>query len=187
MAKIVIGITGQIACGKGAIKKYLMEKYGADDFRFSTMLRDVLNRLQIETSRENLQTISFLIRSNFGEDTLAKAMAHDLKNSGADLVVVEGIRRLADIKYLREVPGFKLIRVVVNEKLRYERVVSRNENKGDDQKTYEQFLTDQNAEAEKEIPTVMAAADYEIVNEGTMADLERDTDNIIADIKNKNN
>lgn len=185
MAKIVIGFTGQIACGKGAVKKYLMEKYGADDFRFSTMLRDVLGRLQIETSRENLQTISFLLRQNFGEDTLAKAMAYDLKNSTAELIVVEGIRRLADIKYLREVPGFKLVRVVANEKLRYERVVSRNENKGDDQKTYEQFLADQNAEAEKEIPTVMAAADYEIINEGSMNGLESEIDRILADIKSQ--
>jgi dephospho-CoA kinase len=45
--KIVIGLTGQIACGKGVIKKHLMETHGASDYRFSTILRDLLKRLQL--------------------------------------------------------------------------------------------------------------------------------------------
>jgi len=43
--KIIIGLVGQMASGKGTIAEYLRDKHGADFFTFSTVLRDVLNRL----------------------------------------------------------------------------------------------------------------------------------------------
>lgn len=181
--RIVIGLTGQIACGKGVIKKYLMESHTASDYRFSSILRDLLTRLHLETSRENLQHISTALRHQFGEDLLAHAMAEDIKNDSRPFMVIDGIRRLADIKFLKEIPGFKLIRIVANEKLRHQRVNTRNENPGDDKKTFADFLEDQQMETEIQIPEVMATADYEIINEGTFAELEKNVDDIVADIK----
>ena len=183
--KIIIGLTGQIACGKGAIKKYLMEKYGASDYRFSTILRDILIRLQVEINRENMQNLSTLLRKNFGEDTLAKAMAHDVENDPHDFIVIDGIRRMADIVSLQDVPGFHLIRVVANEKLRFLRVVFRNENVGDDKKTFADFLEDQTQEAEAEVPLVMENANYEINNEDTFEILESNLDELVKKIKLK--
>jgi dephospho-CoA kinase len=123
------------------------------------------------------------LRHNFGDDLLANAMAEDIKNDNKPFIVIDGIRRLADIKFLKTVPGFYLIRIVANEKLRHERVVSRNENAGDDKKTFADFLKDQQQETEIQIPEVMATADYEIVNEGTLTDLNKEVDEIIANIK----
>lgn len=184
--RIIIGLTGQIACGKGVIKKHLMEKYDASDYRFSTILRDLLKRLHLEATRENLMNISTILRQNFGEDLLASAMAEDIKNDTSPFMVIDGIRRLADIKFLKTIPGFKLIRIVANEKLRHERVVSRNENVGDDKKTFADFLEDQQQETEIQIPEVMAAADYEIINESSLEELDKEVDDIIADIKKHN-
>ena len=110
-------------------------------------------------------------------------MASDLKSASHNLIVIDGIRRMADIIYLREVLGFKLIKIVANEKLRYERVVKRNENPGDGEKTFDQFLKEEKAETEAEIPEVMSHADYEIVNEGSFVDLEETIDNIMEQIK----
>ena len=52
--KIIIGLVGQLACGKGTVAEYLKEKYGASVYRYSTMLRDVLNRLYLEINRVNM-------------------------------------------------------------------------------------------------------------------------------------
>ncbi|MEI7452431.1 MAG: hypothetical protein WCK37_04505 [Candidatus Falkowbacteria bacterium] len=183
--KIIIGLTGKIACGKGITKKYIMSKYGdrAADYRFSTILRDVLNRLDVETGRENLQKISLALRTTFGDDLLAKAIAKDIVNDKHDIVIIDGIRRLNDIKYLRKIHGFILIRIVAEEKLRFLRVVFRNENKGDNEKTFDDFLNDEKAEAEMEIPRVMAKAEMEIYNEDTIIELERNIDKVINKIK----
>ncbi len=169
--KIIIGLTGQIACGKGVIKKFLIEKYKASDYRFSTILRNILDRLDIEQSRKNMQKISIALRKTFGENVLAKAMAKDADEDKDDFIVIDGIRRMADIKYLKNVKGFFLVSVKADKKIRYQRVVQRNENKGDNKKTFAQFLNDEKQETELEIPKTMKKANFVIDNNGTWEEL----------------
>jgi len=183
--KIVIGLVGQIACGKGVVKKYLIEKYNASDYRFSTILRDVLDRLNIEVSRENLSSLSTSLRQSFGEGLLAEAMKEDVSNDEHKVIIIDGIRRMTDMEHLKTLGNFHLISVKVDDKIRYDRVVSRNENAGDADKTYEEFDQDQKAEPEKEIPEVMSKADFEVVNEGTLDELYEQIEKILAEIKNK--
>lgn len=169
--KIIIGLTGQIACGKGVVKKFLIEKYHASDYRFSTILRDVLIRLNIEQSRANIQKMSTLLRQTFGEDLLAKVMADDVKKDNHNFIVIDGIRRMADVKYLKDVPGFFLVSIEADQKIRHQRVIERNENPGDDKKTYEDFLNDENSETEQQIPETMSKADFIIKNNGSWDEL----------------
>ena len=61
-------------------------------------------------------------------------------------------------------------------------MVRRNENAGDKDKTFEQFIADQNNETEKEIPTVMNFAKISIDNNGTLEELYEETDNVIKEI-----
>ncbi|MDP2708705.1 MAG: AAA family ATPase [bacterium] len=177
--KIIIGLTGEICAGKGTVVKYLEKKHGATSYRFSTMLRDLLGRLYLPVSRENMQNISTAIRQHLGEDIMAKVIAEDVKNDDNRVIVVDGVRRVPDIKYLREVPGFKLVRLVANPKTRYDRLIARKENPGDETKTYEQFLADHKKEADNQVPIVMTQADLEINNNGSLEDLYRQVDQII--------
>lgn len=169
--KIIIGLTGQIACGKGVIKKFLIEHYQASDYRFSTILRDVLIRLHVKQTRVNIQTLSTLLRQMLGEDILANVMAEDVVENKDDFIVIDGIRRMADIKHLQKIPGFFLVSVEANENVRYKRVVERNENPGDDKKTFADFLKDDIAETEEQIPETMSHADFTIDNNGTWDEL----------------
>ena len=180
MDKIIFGLVGSLASGKETLKKYLAEKYDAKDCRFSSILRDVLSRLSISNSRENLQKISTVLRANFGEDLLASAIATDASKLDADIVVIDGVRRFTDIEHLKDLPNFILIKVDADPKLRYERMKLRNENAGDDKKTFEEFLKDHEAEADKQIPEVMKTAKYSIDNSGSFEDLYRQIDEIIA-------
>ena len=185
MTKIILGLVGPLASGKGTMKKYIVEKYSGEECRFSTILRDILNRVNVSISRENLQNLSTILRQNFGEDVLAKAITKDAQNFTADIVVVDGVRRMTDIAYLTEALNFYLVAVDAETKTRYERLKMRNENAGDDQKTYEQFLSDQEAEAEKEIPLVMNRANFHIVNNGNLLALYAQIDEIISQVNTK--
>lgn len=179
MSKKILGFTGLIASGKDVTKKYIEEKYGASSHRFSTMLRDILNRLYLPITRENLQSLSLDLRSRFGGDTLARVIAQDVLNDQNDVVIVEGIRRLDDIKELRNFPGFHLIGIDADPKTRYDRVIKRNENVGDADKTFEQFLHEESQEAETEIPKVIAEASHHLDNNGSFEDLYKQIDAII--------
>lgn len=180
MAKAIIGLVGHIACGKEAVKKYIAQKYNTKDCKFSTSLRDIVKRLDIPESRENLQKLSTILRASFGEDLLAKTIAADALKLDSEIVVVDGVRRMADIKYLKELLNFHLIKIEVDPKIRYERMKSRNENAGDKDKTYEQFLADENNESEKEIPIVMDFAKININNNGSFEELYSQIDKILS-------
>lgn len=185
MSKVILGLVGPIASGKGTVKKYIEEKYLGQDCRFSTILRDVLTRIDVQISRDNLQKVSTVLRQTFGEDLLAKAIVKDAQNLEADIVVIDGVRRLADIKYLKEMPNFYLMAIDADSELRYSRLIARKENEGDQNKSYEQFLADHEAEADKEVPIVMKDASFSVDNSGDLNTLYSQIDKIINKLLDK--
>jgi len=183
MKKIIIGLVGEIASGKDVTKKYLEKNYGASCHKFSTILRDLLKRLYLPINRENLQDISTILRQRFGEDLLARIIAEDVSNDPHEMIVVDGIRREEDIAYLKKIPGFSLVSLEVAPEKRYERLVKRNENEGDAEKTYEQFLADGRKETELTIPAIMAKAEYAIDNNGSLLELNKQIENIVITLE----
>lgn len=177
--KIILGLVGNPASGKGIVAEYLKNKYHASSHRFSTMLDDILNRLYLEITRRNLQLTSTMIRKNFGEDIMARVMAEDVKNDKNKIIVVDGARRVADIKYLKKIPGFKLIKVEANIKVRFQRLLKRTEKKDDTKKTFKQFLADHKREADREVPQLMKRADMELDNDGSLKNLYKQIDKMI--------
>jgi dephospho-CoA kinase len=179
MKKIILGLTGEMASGKGTLATYLTDKYQANSHRFSTMLRDILKRLFIEQSRENLQNISTVLRQVFGEEIMAKVMASEAANDQADIVVIDGIRRQADIVHLTKLPEFKLIYLEADMELRYQRLTNRRENADDATVTWEEFQKAHQAETELQIKTLRPQADFIINNNGSISDLYQKIDHIL--------
>jgi dephospho-CoA kinase len=166
--KLIIGLTGPIATGKTTVAKYLADKYGAKIYGFSEPLRDVLNRLYIPLDRPNLALMSNIIRSNFGEDLISRTIAQDIQHDDSPIIVLDGIRRLPDIETMKSLPGFRLLAINADVKLRWQRMTTRGQNSDDATKTYEQFLTDEQAEADRDIPQVMAGAQTTLDNNTTI-------------------
>ncbi len=177
--KIIIGLVGQMASGKGTIADYMKEKHNASTYTFSQMLRDVLERIHQDITRENLQKLSTILRKSFDEDLLASVMATDVLDDKNEIIVVDGVRRFADIKYLQKIDGFVLAKIDVDQKTRFDRLVKRAQNAGDSEKTFEEFQNDEAKEADKEIPAVMTRADEKFDNNGTLENLYTQVDNLL--------
>lgn len=177
--KLIIGLAGEIASGKGTAAKYLVEHHGAITYRFSTILRDVVRRLHLTEDRDTLQKISTFMRKEFGEDTLAKVMFEDAKHDAHTLIVIDGVRRLEDVKYLRELPEFKLAYITAPMRTRYERLVLRGENVDDTTKKYEDFEKDHQRESEREITKLEPFAQEVIDNTGSLPELYTQLDTVI--------
>lgn len=185
MEKIIFGLISEMAGGKETVKKYIEKNYQAKSCRFSSIMRDILDRLYLEKSRDNIQKLSTALRQVYGEDILALSIKREVEDIKAKIVVVDGVRREADILYLKELKNFYLISIEANPKTRYERLKNRNENPGDDKKSYQDFLADHEKEADKQIPDVMKKADYIIDNNGNLEALYNQIDKIIEKIQNK--
>lgn len=181
MAKLILGVTGEMGCGKGTIAQHVTEKYQGNAHRFSTILRDMLDRIHVDQSRENIATLSKILRESFGEDVFAKSMHHDVEEDTHEIVVVDGIRRLEDIKHLRQVPHFKLVYVEASIETRYQRILQRGENVGETQKTFEDFQKDHEANSELQIRGLKEYADYVVNNDGSVEELFGQIDSIIKE------
>ncbi len=177
--KIIIGLAGELAAGKGAAAEYLEKKYKANSHRFSTMLRDILDRLYLEQDRGNMQLLSTILRKNFGEDTLAKVVSQDVAGDSHAVIAIDGVRRLADIKYLKKIPEFKLAYIETSMENRFERIKKRGENTDDKNKTFEEFKQDHKGEAELQIRGLKNDADYVLDNNGNLDGLYKQIDKII--------
>ena len=181
MAKLILGIAGEMGSGKGTIANHVTLQYNGNTRRFSAILRDLLDRINVEKTRENISMISTVLRKDFGEDLLAKAMCRDTEKDEHDIVVVDGVRRMADITFLRELPHFKLIYVEADIQSRYERVVVRGENANDSEKTFQDFKDDHELETELQIRDLKNYADYVVDNDQTYQELYAQIDKIIKE------
>lgn len=181
MAKLILGITGEMVSGKGTVAKYVCDKYGANSYKFSTILRDILDRVHLEHSRENLQNLSEVLRKTYGEDVMAKSITLDVQKDEGDVVVIDGIRRLPDIKFLKELPHFKLVYIDADMEIKHSRLLDRNENTDDANKTFEQFKRDHEGEAESQIRGLREYSQYVIDNNGSLDNLYVQVDKLIKE------
>jgi dephospho-CoA kinase len=178
--KIIIGLVGDLAAGKGTFCSYVQEKHGAHTYRFSNILRDLLTRLYLPLNRTNLQDISTLLRERFSQDILSKVIAEDVNHDSGSLIAIDGIRRPSDITYLKEHPGFHLVYITADQKLRWERMVTRNENTGDAAKTLEEFAKDEQAEADKLIKDLGSQAEFKITNNAGFPEFYNEIERILT-------
>ncbi len=185
MQKIIIGVAGEIASGKDTVGKYIAEKYDALPLRFSQLLRDILDRMGLEQNRENMAKLSLHLRKGFGEDILSKGILAEADKSEKELVVIDGVRRLPDMIQLEMNERFYFVYVEATPETRYERLTKRRQNADDESKTPAQFEKDSLLEAESQIRDLKDRADYVINNDGTLEELLKQVDDMVAVVKSK--
>ena len=167
--------------GKGTVAKHIEQEHNGGVHRFSAILRDILDRIYLEQSRDNLQKLSTLLRKNFGEDLLSKSVYKDAQKDEHEIVVVDGVRRMDDMELLRKLPNFKLIYVDSDIKVRYERIIKRGENSDDAKKSFEEFKKINEDESESQIQDLRNYSDYVIDNNGTFIELYQQVENILKE------
>lgn len=176
---MIFGFVGLIASGKGEATKYLAQKYKASTYRFSTILRSLLDQLFLEHSRDNMIKMSEIVRNAFGENILARAIAENVDKDKNKIIIVEGIRRLADLEFLEKMPNFILVEIFADPQIRFSRLAMRNENPDDATKTFEQFLADHQRTTELSIQDVIRKAKEKINNNGEKESLQKQLDELI--------
>ncbi len=183
--KIILGIAGEIASGKDTVGRYLAEKHGALSLRFSQPLRDILDRLKMGQSRENMSKLSLYLRKAFGEDVLSKVIIEDAKESENDFVVVDGVRRLPDILHMESDGHFYFAYIEADPEKRYQRLTKRRQNVDDATKTAVQFEKDAKLETETQIRDLKDRAEFVIRNDGTLEELYAQVDSIVATLRKR--
>lgn len=171
--RLIIGFVGLPCSGKGTVIDYLVKKHGFFYSSTSDEIRSEIKNRGQKITRENLQKTAGELRQKHGPDIWAKRAWKKVANSGQDRAVVDAIRAVEEIEFLRKQPGFHLMAVLADPKIRFQRMIKRHR-EGDPQ-TWQEFLAmeerDKNAEG-RNIGACLKMADFELENNGTVEELE---------------
>lgn len=155
--KKIIGLCGPISAGKTEAARYI-EKQGYYYVRYSQVISEYLEENKIDINRKNLQRYGEIIFRDYGQYWLNKRLLKKIANK--DYIVVDGIRHLEDITFLKELSfnNFKSVYIDTDFDIRKERFLSNNEGNYD---------AISNHASESEIEALKSVADYIISNNRT--------------------
>lgn len=190
--KLIIGIVGPLASGKGAVADFFRRRFGSISITLSYFVHEELEkRGRKEYTRQNLQDLGNELRERFGNQVLAqKAMEKIEKEERNPIIVIEGIRNPAEVKYLEQQKHFYLISVNADSKIRFSRLTFRR--KPWDPKTWKAFmkisrrdLGTGEKDSGQQVRKCMQMAHFSIVNNRDLAHIYKQMDRVIFRIKRK--
>lgn len=119
---LIIGITGAFGSGKSTAADFL-ESLGFTKISLAHFLEEeLMNRGEKKITRKLLQDLGNEWRGKYGSEILAKKALELIEKKGMQKVVVEGFRNKLEIDEFRGFRNFKLIGIVVNRRIRFERL-----------------------------------------------------------------
>ena len=170
--KKIIALAAKVGAGKSFFTDFVRENYSADYFRFSDSLKEILDILDLEKNRDNLQNLSKILRAEFGENILEKSILKKIKNSQKEILILDGVRRKSDIDYFLNLDNFYLIYIEVDEEKRLERILNRQGDKEDDKEMTLEKLKEaekHNSELQADIKEI---SNFVIDNNGSQEEFE---------------
>jgi dephospho-CoA kinase len=171
-ARLVVGLTGPNAAGKGEAARYLVSR-GLLYHSLSDILREEVALRGLPPTREHLIEMGNLLRRERGAAVLAERTLPRL--NGRD--VIDSIRNPAEVTALRSEPSFVLLAVDAPVELRFARARSRS--RPGDGDTLREFVASEERErgsdpASQQIHLTFEMADLTVSNAGTIEQLERE-------------
>jgi dephospho-CoA kinase len=167
--KIALGIAGELLCGKSTAADFFIKEYQAKYFKFSALLAEVLDVLDLPHTRINLQDAAALLKKEFSEEVLVDALAKRAARSDARFILFDGLRKPEEAAAIRaQIPNFKLLYIEAKLEIRFARQQLRDEKPGESVKTFEEFIESQKHSADISIPLLLKDADYVVYNDSDM-------------------
>jgi len=179
---MIIGITGSDGAGKGTAVEYLKTK-GFSHYSVREFIVAEIERQGLPIDRNQMRLTANALRGEFGNDVVVKKAYERAQREGVKNVVIESLRATAEAEYLKAQGGI-LLAVDADVTTRYARVQERRS--ASDQVTFEEFTTHEALEKNDPDPSgmqkakVMEMADDTIMNDGTVAELERQVESFLT-------
>lgn len=178
MKPTLIGISGTNGAGKDTVGHILATQFNYVFASVTESLRVEARRRGLEPARENLREVSANWRREFGLAVLVDKTCEQRQPElpGKSGLVLASLRNPAEADRIHELGGV-VVWVDADAQLRYQRIQSNASNRdraAEDNKTFEQFVAEEEAEMHRpagadaatlDMSAVKDRADYIIINE----------------------
>ncbi|MBR3248660.1 AAA family ATPase [Candidatus Saccharibacteria bacterium] len=181
----ILAVVGMSGSGKSVVVNHLTEK-GYPKVYFGGMIYKEMEKRGIERTEDGSSEKEFreMIRATEGADWVVRQVieeVHDLIGAGQKRIILDGVYSWTEYKTLKhEFPGrLTFLAVVVDKNLRYARVARRPERAFDAKAIRER---DQSEIENLEKGGPIAAADYYVLNNGTVDETCEQVDGVLKEI-----
>ena len=180
----IVAIVGMSGSGKSVAVDYLTSR-GVPKVYFGGMILKALEKSGLEINERNEKNFREQIRKTEGKDWVVRQVVEEVKNlvaAGQRRIVLDGVYSWTEYKVLKhEFPGMlTFIAIVVSKKIRYKRVGQRQVRP----LTVEEVSSRDTGEIENmEKGGPIAAADYYVLNDGSVEQMEKKLSEILDEIK----
>ena len=158
----IVAITGMPGAGKSTAAKAL-ENIGMKRVVMGDVIREETKRRGLAVDEKNTGEVMRDLRKVYGEGAVAELCLKSIGKAKPDLLVVDGIRSLAEVETFGRAGTVLLLAIHASRERRYSLLKERG--RSDDPITYETFLKRDERELEVGIGRAIALADEVISNE----------------------
>lgn len=183
---MIIGITGTLGAGKGAVVDYLVSKKGFRHVSARSIWTKELKARNLPVDRDHMTVLANELRAENGAAYFMELALASVENAEEN-VVIESVRTVGEVDLLKEKGGY-LLAVDAEKEERYSRITGRNS--ALDGVSYEDFVRQEETEmqnddpAKQNIARVIEVSDYKIENNGTMEELRERTEDFLEKFEN---
>ncbi|MDR1463855.1 MAG: AAA family ATPase [Oscillospiraceae bacterium] len=124
----VIAAVGKNGTGKDFFLEYIRDKYALPMVSIGDIARELAARDGLELTRENLHKTSQKYMGQFGQTFFPEQIVKKIRESGALVYLVSGIRPPSDVQFFKDAFGddFLLVDIVISDdEVRYARMLAR--------------------------------------------------------------
>ena len=161
LVKLIVCLTGMPGSGKSTIVSALKSK-GIETLNLGDGVRAEAKRHNLEPSGENLGKIMLQLREKNGPGAIANLLTDQIQNSKSNIIIVDGVRSIAEIEVLKNVGSVKLLSIEATAETRFKFLKARG--RSDDPETKEKFAERDNREISVGIDKSISIADETISN-----------------------
>ncbi|MHA1723941.1 MAG: AAA family ATPase [Promethearchaeota archaeon] len=144
------------------------------------VIRNEAKHRNLQPTAENLGRIARELRIKYGPDIIARKCVELIKKQEEEIIFLDGIRSLSEVKVFREFWKFPVIAIIADEKLRLERLMERE--RDDDPKSLAELKIRDEREIGFGLNEVIENSDYRIYNNSTIEELKKKTRELVIKI-----
>ena len=167
MVKLIVCLTGMPGSGKSTIVSALEAK-GLGALNLGDGVRAEAKKRNLEPTGENLGKLMLELRDKNGPGAVARLLTEQIKNSQSEVIIIDGVRSIAEIEVLKNVGSVKLLSIEASADTRYKFLGARG--RSDDPETREKFQERDKREIGVGIDKSIEIADETISNDNITLD-----------------
>ncbi len=122
--KLIVCLTGMPGAGKTTIAEGLKSK-GFDKITMGDAVRAEATRRKIDPTGANLGKLMIELREKNGPGAVAELIQDAIQNSKSDVILVDGVRSLAEVNVLKKIGTVKVLAIHASGDIRYKFLTER--------------------------------------------------------------